>query len=201
MGQLSAEVPHVVGIGGSTRASSSSERVLTEVLSRIERRGATTTLLAGSEIDLPTYAPERPGRTAEAERLVAEIERADGVVIASPGYHGGVSGMVKNALDYVEDLRDASRPYFEQRPVGLIVCADGWQATTSTLISLRSTVHALRGWPTPLGIALHSSHIGIEDGKVSDPELAARMDAMADQILSFARAFARAHDVDEQTSA
>lgn len=168
----------MVGIGGSTRSESSTERVLAAVLRRVEERGATTTLLAGTEIELPTYAPERPGRTPAAQRLIAEVERADGIVIASPGYHGGISGMVKNALDYLEDLRDAERPYLTGRAVGLIACADGPQATTTTLTALRSVVHALRGWPTPLGIGLH--------GTVASPELAARLDAMADQVLRLA---------------
>jgi FMN reductase len=178
---------HVVGIGGSTRAASSSERALAAVLRSVEARGATTTLLAGSDIELPTYAPERPERTAAAQRLVAEVERADGIVISSPGYHGGISGMVKNALDYLEDLRDAPRPYLEGRAVGLIACADGPQATTTTLTALRSVVHALRGWPTPLGIALQTSEKNVAaDGTVESPALAARIDAMADQVLSLA---------------
>jgi FMN reductase len=150
----------------------------------VEQRGATTTLLAGTDIELPTYAPERPGRPPAAERLVAEVERADAVVIASPGYHGGISGMVKNAIDYLEDLREAPRPYLEGRPVGLIACADGPQAIITTLTALRSVVHALRGWPTPLGIAVQTNEPGVApDGTVESEELEARIDVMADQLL------------------
>jgi FMN reductase len=182
---VSALSAHVVGIGGSTRSASSTERVLGAVLRSVEARGATTTLLAGIEIELPTYAPERPGRSLAARRLVSEVERADALVIASPGYHGGISGMVKNALDYLEDLRDAPRPYLEGRAVGLVACADGPQATTTTLSALRSVVHALRGWPTPLGIALQTGERGVAaDGTVESPELAARIDVMAAQVLS-----------------
>ena len=184
-------VAHVVGIGGSTRSESSTERMLAAVLRKVEQRGATTTLLAGVEIELPTYAPERSERTRAAQRLVAEVERADGIVIASPGYHGGISGMVKNALDYLEDLRDAPRPYLTGRAVGLIACADGPQATTTTLTALRAVVHALRGWPTPLGIAMQTSERGVAlNGTVESPELAARIDAMADQVLSLVPAAA-----------
>ena len=183
---------HVVGIGGSTRSESSTERVLAAVLQRVEERGATTTLLAGADIELPIYAPERLGRSPAAQRLVAEVERADGIVIASPGYHGGISGMVKNALDYLEDLRAAPRPYLDGRAVGLIACADGPQATTTTLMALRAVVHALRGWPTPLGIAMQTKERGVAlDGTVESPELAARIDAMADQVLSLVPVAAR----------
>jgi hypothetical protein len=46
---------------------------------------------------------------------------------------GGISGLVKNALDYVEDLRDHELPYLDGRAVGCIGCAYRRQATTTTL--------------------------------------------------------------------
>ncbi len=99
-------------------------------------------------------------------------------MICSPGYHGGVSGLVKNAIDWVEELREDERPYFDGRAVGLIVVADGWQATVTTLTSLRSIVHALRGWPTPLGVAINAAD-------PSDPS--AQLELLAGQILSHTR--------------
>jgi len=93
------------------------------------------------------YVPDATLRTDKARRLIGALAGCDAVIIASPGYHGGPSGLIKNALDYVEDLRDDERPYFDGRAVGCIACAAGWQATTTTLIALRSIVHALRGWP------------------------------------------------------
>ena len=36
-------------------------------------------------------------------------------------------------------------------PVGSIACGAGWQAAGQTLSALRAIVHALRGWPTPIG--------------------------------------------------
>ncbi len=43
-------------------------------------------------------------------------------------------------------------------PSVLIACAGGWQATGSTLNTLRSIVHALRGWPTPMAATINSTH-------------------------------------------
>jgi FMN reductase len=180
--------PVVVGIGGTTRANSSSERALRFALEEAERAGAETVLLGASEIELPMYAPERPERTPEAERLVREIARADGLVLSTPGYHGGISGLVKNALDYVEDLRDSEPQYLDGRAVGCIVCAAGWQATTSTLMSLRAVVHALRGWPTPLGVTINSEEPLFErDGSVKNKAAATQLAILGRQVVEFAR--------------
>ena len=147
----------VVGIGGTTRGNSSSERALRAALAAAEEHGAETELFAADALDLPMYVPDTTVRTNKARHLVDALARCDAVIIASPGYHGGPSGLVKNALDYVEDLREDARPYLDGRAVGCIACASGWQATTTTLVALRSIVHALRGWPTPLGVCINTS--------------------------------------------
>jgi FMN reductase len=178
----------VLGIGGTARPGSSTELALTTALAAATRAGASTRLLAASDIDLPLYAPHRPTDDPRAARLLELVSQADGILIASPGYHGGISGLVKNALDYLEDLRDAPRPYLEGRAVGCIVCAMGWQGTVTALQALRTTVHALRGWPTPLGITLNSAQpVFNADGGLQDPETEERFAALADQVVSFAR--------------
>ncbi|HUY82939.1 MAG TPA: NAD(P)H-dependent oxidoreductase, partial [Steroidobacteraceae bacterium] len=146
--------PLIVGIGGTTRPGSASERALRHVLARARELGARTELLTGAQLVLPIYVPNDGERDAAVHALVAALRRANGIVVASPGYHGSLSGLIKNALDYAEDMHDDRPPYFEDRAVGLIACASGWQATGATLAALRSIVHALRGWPTPLGVAI-----------------------------------------------
>jgi FMN reductase len=173
--------PLIVGLGGTTRPGSSSERALAVALDAAQELGARTELIAASALQLPLYAPERPERTPEALRLVDALAAADGVVIASPGYHGGPSGLIKNALDYVEDLRDGPRTYLDGVPVGCIACAHGWQATATTLASLRSVVHALRGWPTPFGAAINSA-----EGTITDGAVAAQLRLVGRQVFELA---------------
>ena len=112
---------------------------------------------------------------------------SDGLVIGSPGYHGGVSGVVKNAIDLLEDTRGDARCYFDGLPVGLIVSAAGWQAGGVTLAALRGIVHAMRGWPTPVGIAINSieQRAFAPDGTIADADIAAAVALQARQIMSF----------------
>jgi FMN reductase len=181
--------PLIVGIGGTTRPGSSTERALRLALDSAERSGAQTLLFAATHLAFPMYAPERPERTPEAQAFVTAVRAAAGIIIATPGYHGGVSGLIKNALDYVEDLREDSRSYFDGRAVGCIVCAHGWQATASTLVALRSVVHALRGWPTPLGVTINSAHpVWDETGQLADEGVRQSLAIMVHQVLTFVRA-------------
>jgi len=155
--------PFIVAIGGTVRSNSSTERALRLSLSAAERMGCRTLLLSGADIDFPNYRPELVATIPAAERLVAVLREADGVIIGSPGYHGSISGLVKNALDYLEEMRKDERPYLDGRPVGCIATGAGWQGAVATLGALRDVVHALRGWPTPVGIAVNSAEA------VSDP--------------------------------
>jgi FMN reductase len=184
---VSGMAVNVVGIGGSLRADSQSERALRIALDGAERAGAKTTLITGADLVLPFYDPAVPERSPAAYRLVEELRNADGVVLVSPGYHGTVSGLVKNALDYIEDLREDTRPYLDGRAVGCVAAARGWQAAVNTLTSLRSIVHALRGWPTPLGAAVNSAHVRFEaDGDCSDDQVAATLRTIGLQVVEFA---------------
>jgi FMN reductase len=136
---------------------------------------------------LPHFDPQTRERTAEERAFVQAVRKADGLVIGSPGYHGGVSGVVKNAIDLLEDTRGDARCYFDGLPVGLIVSAAGWQAGGVTLAALRGIVHAMRGWPTPVGIAINSAEQRpcAADGTLADASVAAAAALQASQIMAF----------------
>ena len=109
------------------------------------------------------------------------------MILASPGYHGGISGLVKNALDLFEDLRDDRRCYLDGRAVGCIITANGWQTIGTALTALRSIIHALRGWPTPLGAGLNTAErIFNETGACTDPAAAMQLNTVGRQVVEFA---------------
>lgn len=179
----------VIGIGGTLRPGSSTEKALRLVLSAAEAAGAETCLFGATHLGaLPMYNPEIPERTAEAQLLVETARSAVGVVIASPGYHGTVSGLVKNALDYFEDMRNDEHPYLDGRAVGCVATAMGWQAAVSTLTAIRSVAHALRGWPTPMGAAVNTAEKVFDAaGGVLDARVGLQLAIVGQQVAEFAR--------------
>lgn len=181
-------VPFIVGLGGTTRPGSTSERALQVALDRAAAQGCETLLLGGAQLPADIFDPTRSERSDAARRLVEALRRADGLLIATPAYHGGISGLVKNALDFTEDLRGDDRVYLAGRAVGCIVCADGAQAMGSTLAALRSIVHALRGWPTPFGATLNASAKPFgAPGQEADPAALQACALVADEVVQFAQ--------------
>jgi FMN reductase len=189
MTETSSFKPLVVGIGGTTRTNSSTDRALRLALQAVEDAGARTHLFGGSFLaHLPHFAPENRERNEKQREFVEMVRKADGVIVASPGYHGGVSGLVKNALDLLEDLREDERSYLDGRAVGCIVTAAGWQSAGSTLAALRSIVHALRGWPTPFGATINTAQpVFDSSGACTDPKIAEQLAMVARQVVEFAR--------------
>ncbi len=181
-----ADGPLIVGLGGSTGAGSVTNTLLLRCLAHTESRGARTLAFSGDELGtLPIYgAVEAAGPVADA--LVDAVRRADCLVIATPGYHGGMSGLVKNALDHLEALRGDERPYLDGRAVGVIVAAGGWQAAGTALVSVRSAIHALRGWPTPFGVTVNSAEQAADGPGNTDERVDGALAILAGQLIEFA---------------
>jgi len=185
-------IPLVVGIGGSLRTGSTGELALLLALRAAEDAGARTQVFNGAFLaSLPIYAPEDSERTEEQRQLVEAVRCADGLILASPGYHGGISGSIKNALDLLEDLHNDRRCYLDGRAVGCIITAGGWQTVGIALTALRSIVHALRGWPTPLGAGINTSENVFDlTGNCTDPAAAMQLTTVGRQVVEFANKWA-----------
>jgi FMN reductase len=182
-----SEAPHVVGLGGTVREGSASETALRTALRAAEDNGARVTCLTAADLDLPFYDPQATQRSAAARHLVAVLRDADGLIVCSPGYHGALSGLVKNALDYVEDTAADDRAYLTDLPVGCIGVAQGSQAAGAVLADLRSIAHALRAFPTPYGAAVIAGPGALADGQYSDPLVRQRLELVGRQVAEFAR--------------
>ena len=180
--------PLIVGVGGTPRAGSATERALALALRRAEAAGARTRMFGGEFLErLPHFNPGPAGPSLGQAELAQAVREADGIILATPGYHGSLSGVVKNALDTLELTRNDQRPYFDGKPVGIIITADGAQAGGTTLMAVRSIIHAMRGWPTPFGAALNAKDLFDDAGECREAKDAWQLTMVADQVMEFAK--------------
>ncbi|MEU2056749.1 NAD(P)H-dependent oxidoreductase [Streptomyces bungoensis] len=181
-GATAMGAPHIVLISGSLRPGSTCDRVAEWCAQRCAEQGASARVFSGSEIDFPAYRPGLADRHAAVAGFLGELRAADGVILVSPTYHATVSGLLKNALDYVNDI-GGPVPYLQGRAIGTVAVGSAAQGAVSALTTLRTIGHALRGWPTPVGVAVSQApEQSGADGGEAGPD-AARLVEMVSQVV------------------
>jgi FMN reductase len=181
----------IVGLGGGMRPTSRSLVALKEALALVAARGAETRLLPVLDLQLPIYRPDYdsparygPEAAPAIERLIASARWADGMLWASPSYHGALSGAVKNALDYIQFLQGDSPSFLYGKTIGMIATGSGAIAAVNTITQLNQVAHALRAQVVPLAVPITGVGRAIEDGALVDPQFHQRLDMLAKELLT-----------------
>ena len=174
---------HVVGICGSIRPGSYTRIALTEALAGAAANGAVTQLIDLREYRLPfvtaTDGPEQ--ESADVVRLRSDVRSADGIILATPEYHGSFSGVLKNAIDLM------GFEEFEGKMLGLVGVSGGRMGASDALNVLRSVGRALRAWVLPQQVSIpDASSVFDEGGHISDPRLGKRLRDTGALVARFA---------------
>lgn len=172
----------IVGIGGSLRPDSYSQMALSLAAQRVEALGAQVEILNLRTMQLPfcNGEDEYPGYP-DVERLRNAVKQADGLILATPEYHGSVSGVLKNALDLMD---------FEQvdgKVTGLLSVLGG-QSNSNALNDLRVIMRWIHAWVIPEQIAIGQAWKAFgPDGKILDEKLSQRFDQFAQSLIENTR--------------
>lgn len=137
----------VAGIVGSLREDSMTRLAVTAALAGAAEAGSITRLIDLREYDLP-YCNEDTEATADVLRLRADVGSAHGIIIGTPEYHGGYSGLLKNAIDLM------GFEEFEGKVVGLIGVSGGSLGASQALQGLRVIGRALHAWVIPQQVSV-----------------------------------------------
>lgn len=171
-----------VGIGGSLRAGSYSQLALRAAAQRLEALGAEVEIFDLRSLDLPFCDggddyPDHP----DVEKLSQAVRQADGLILATPEYHGSVSGVLKNALDLMgfEELSGK---------VTGVISVLGGQSNSNALNDLRTILRWVHAWTIPEQVAIGQAWKAFsEDGKLLDEKLSQRLDGFAQSLVENTR--------------
>ncbi len=168
----------IVGITGSLRSDSYSALALQQAINRVQALGAEAEILDLREMKLPfcdggDKYPDYP----DVEVLKSKVKAADGLILATPEYHGSVSGVMKNALDLM------SFEHLSGKVTGLISVLGG-QSNNNALNDLRIIIRWVHGWVIPEQIAIGQAwQVFNPEGKFTDKKLSERFDSFAQSLV------------------
>ena len=177
----------ILGIGGSTREASQTLRVLKAVLALAEDHGASTTLVDVRELALPVYNEDIPleEQAASLHWLLERMQEADAFILASPTYHGTISGAVKNVLDALHIRHGEDRTYFDGRPVGLL--AYGGPSAPNVVNALSHAVRGMQGLQVPTVVTVGRAAMDDAFTGIADDATRQRASRMVSEVIRFAR--------------
>ncbi len=172
----------VVGISGSLRSGSYTRTAVGIALEGAEETGAETRLLDLREFDLPFSSgnPRERNYPPDVDKLREEIRNADGVILGSPEYHGGMSGVLKNTLDLMGFKE------FEGKLIGLVGVSGGLMGASNALVSLRNVGRALHAWVIPEQVSIPQAWKKFNhDGSLRDEALRDRLKRVGEQVAHY----------------
>ncbi len=137
------------------------------------------TLIDLSQTPLPLYNGEEEQDTLSAvKQLKEEAAKADGILLCSPEYHSGMSGALKNALDYLNN------EYFAGKPVAIFAVAGGGKGGINALNNMRMVARGLYSNVIPKQLVLDPDDFDMDQRKIKEGSQD-KVDAVMQQFLIF----------------
>jgi NAD(P)H-dependent FMN reductase len=175
---------NILGVAGSMRQESYSTLGLKMVLEEAKKYGSESHLLDLRDRNLPLYDPGAPSSNDPSfnnsnnvlEKITTALKWADALVLASPDYHGSMSGTLKNFLDYFwED--------FAGKTFGYIIASHEKGLTVAD--QMRTAVRQCYGWSMPYNISLNGEKDFDSEGNLVNSALVGRIKMLARDLVTY----------------
>ncbi|MEM9581320.1 MAG: NADPH-dependent FMN reductase [Pseudomonadota bacterium] len=163
----------LLGLSGSLRAGSFNTKLLTAAMTSFGETSKAT-----GDLNLPLYSgdTEAEGIPQSVETLARQVAEADAIIIANPEYNKGITGVLKNALDWISRVPGNA---FRGKPTLVIGAAAGrtggetsYYMTRNCLAPLGATVLA-----TPAVLIAGASNEFNDDGTLKSDRYQSSLDA------------------------
>lgn len=137
----------IVCIAGSNHQEATSTKLVCYLAASVRERGHEAHVIDLYKWPLPLYCPDDEEVHPNVVHVRESIFAATAIILATPEYHGSVSGVLKNALDYM------SLEHFYNKVV-LSVSSAGGAVGASSLMHLQAIVRNVHGINCPEWISI-----------------------------------------------
>ena len=179
----------ILGVGSSMRQGSYSTLAVKIVLEIAAKKyGAEARLLDLRQTTLPLYNPaDQLPQSNDMQKVIESVNWADAFVLASPDYHGSMSGTMKNFLDYFwEEFAGKTFAYLcTSHEKGLIV-----------MDQMRTAVRQCYGWSMPYGVSINGKQDFNDKGEIINDKLDERLHMLARDLTIYGGLIRRQFQLD-----
>ncbi len=172
----------VTGVCGSLSADGATRKALEIVLKGAAEYDAKTALLELRNFNLVFYGSvPQDEYPPDVFQLRQALKDSQGIILATPEYHGSLTGALKNMLDLmtIED--------FETKIIGLVGVAGGDIGAINSLNTMKTICRNLHCWVLPQEVSIaNSTQTFDDDGTANDPAIEERLLNVGRQVVKFA---------------
>ncbi|RAH13649.1 MAG: NADPH-dependent FMN reductase [Methanobacteriota archaeon] len=167
----------VLGISGSYGLNSNNSKLVKLGLDILKELGAETIFWDLNEKPLPLVGEEGSWENKNVNEFQNLATEVNSYLLSSPEYHGCMSGVMKNQLDWIYSKHVSGKPF------GLMSTLGG-QSNSNTLNQMRIAVRWIHGWAIPEQIAVPSIKDAFnEDGLLKNELLMERLENMMESLF------------------
>jgi chromate reductase, NAD(P)H dehydrogenase (quinone) len=170
-----APTPKILAFAGSTRSESFNKKLVKIAVAGARNAGAEVTLIDLRDFPLPLYdgdLEDRDGLPENAKKLKQIFLTHDGLLISAPEYNSGISGVLKNTIDWVSRSEtDEEKPLacFTGKVAALMSASPGALGGLRGLVQVRSLLGNIKVLVLPDQIAVSKAHEAFHpDGSLKD---------------------------------
>jgi NAD(P)H-dependent FMN reductase len=180
----------VLALAGSLRSSSVSRMALEIAIEGAQRAGGTVTAIHLGEPALPLFDAADSATSTAVLRFKTLAQKADALLLATPVYHDSMSGVLKNALDFLYDE-------LEDKVVGLISVGGGRAGQGLALEHLRAVLREMNAMTLNRQVLLSGAADAFdENGVPRDTAMATRLRQLGQEVVLRAKLLRAAGEVD-----
>ena len=169
----------VLGISSSMRESSFSATGLKIALEKIKDIGVEVEFLDLRTTNLPMfYSSDNDENKTIIAKVTDKVKNSDAFILATPDYHGSMSGSMKNFLDYYWSE-------FAGKLFGYI-CASHEKGLTA-MDQMRTAVRQCYGWSIPYGVSINGEEDFDGNRSIINENLETRINMLARDITVYGK--------------
>lgn len=166
---------NILGVAGSMRADSYSTKALKIVLEFAKKYSAEIRLLDLSKTVLTLRNPSIPV-SWQVEEVAKIVIGADAFILASPDYHGSMSGTLKNSTTFSKSLVASS----------LALSLHHTKKGLTAMDQMRTVMRQCYAWSMPYGVSVNGEQ-DFANGQLVNTEVCMRLEMLARDLVVYSR--------------